>query len=368
MYLKVIPMNRPQWRMAALAVLVALGSLLASGCNTGEASLAVEDDAADDGAPLPVQTTGAWRADIFATFDTTATIEADAHATVPARVDGVVVEILVEEGDRVEEGQVLARLDGERLALQLEQARARLEMTTREFERMGRLEERGLVSAAMVEGLKYERDALQASFDLMRLRYEYTRIRAPIAGVVSGRDIKHGTHLVEGEPTFRITGTSELVVHLLIPQVELSRIAAGDEARLTVDALPGRRFAATIARLSPTIDAKTGTFRATAYIDNEDDALAPGMFGRFSIAYEKHENALLVPRDAVLREDDEMVVYVVEDGTASRRAVQLGIETGGEVEVLDGLADDDQVVVTGHGSLRDGSRVLAANAAQQAAG
>ena len=116
------------------------------------------------------------------------------------------------------------------------------------------------------------------------------------------------------------------------------------------------------------IDAKTGTFRATAYIDNEDGALAPGMFGRFSIAYEKHENALLVPRNAVLREDDQVVVYVVEDGAASRRAVKLGIEAAGEVEVLDGLSEDDQVVVTGHGSLRDGSRVLAAKAAQQTAG
>lgn len=358
-------MNRPQ---SSLAVLAVLGAVLASGCNTGEAKLAVEADAGEDSAPLPVETVSAYRADIFATFDTTATIEADAHAAVPARVEGVVVDILVEEGDRVEQGQVLARLDGERLALQLEQARARLEMTAREFERLARLEDRGLVSAAMVEGLQYERDALKASYDLMRLRYEYTRIRAPIAGVVSARDVKTGTHVVEGEPAFRITGTSKLVVHLLIPQVELSRISAGDEARVTVDALPGRRFVATIARLSPTIDVKTGTFRATAYIDNEDGALAPGMFGRFSIAYEKHENALLVPRNAVLREDDDMVVYVVEDGAASRRTVKLGIETGGEVEILDGLSDRDEVVVTGHGSLRDGSRVLAASATKQSAG
>ena len=351
-----------------MALVAALASLPLAGCGVGEAGVAVDPDPKADAAPLPVETANAYRADIFATFDTTAAIEADSQATVPARVEGTVVEVLAEEGDRVEKGQVLARVDGERLALELEQARAKLEMTTRELERLGRLEARGLVSAAMVESVQYEREALEAAYDLLELRYGYTSLRAPIAGVVSAREIKAGTHVTEGEPAFRITGTSKLVVHLLIPQVELSRISAGDEAGVTVDALPGRRFVATIARLSPTIDAKTGTFRATAYIDNGDAALAPGMFGRFSIAYEKHEDALLVPSDAVLREDDDTVVYVVENGAASRRLVKLGIRTAGEVEILDGVPENARVVVTGHGSLRDGSRVLAATAPKQSAG
>jgi membrane fusion protein (multidrug efflux system) len=357
-------MRRREWSLASLAALC----LVLPGCGVGEARLAGDGEPADEDAPLPVETTAAYRSDIYATFETTASIEADADAPVPARVPGEVVEILVEEGDRIAAGQVLARLDGARLALELDQARARLQMTTRELERMGRLEERGLVSAAMAEGLQFERDALKASFELMRLRYEYTQIRAPIAGVVSSREVKIGTHVLEGSPTFRITGTSRLVVHLQIPQIELSRISAGDEARVTVDALPDRRLKATIARLSPTIDARNGTFRATAYIDNEDGALAPGMFGRFSIAWDKHEGALLVPSDAVLREDNETVVYVVEEGAASRRAVQLGIETDGEVEILDGLSESEHVVVIGHGSLRDGSRVLASGAGSRTAG
>ena len=358
-------MKRPEWNMAALA---ALGCLVLSGCGVGEAKLADGYEPGNESTPLPVETAAAYRSDIYATFDTTATIEADADAQVSARVSGEVVEILVEEGDRVTEGQVLARLDGERLALELAQARARLEMTTREFERMGRLRERGLVSAAMVEGLAFERDALKAAYDLMRLRYEYTQIRAPISGIVSVREVKIGSHLLEGAPAFRITGTSRLVVHLKIPQIELSRIAAGNEAQVTVDALPERRVKAKIVRLSPTIDTRSGTFRATAYIDNDDGALAPGMFGRFSIAWERHEDALLVPSNAVLREDNEMVVYVVADGAASRRSVKLGIEAAGETEILDGLSESEQVVISGHGSLRDGSKVLAAAPAKHTAG
>lgn len=349
-----------------LAVPLLIGASLLSGCGVGEAKLTAA--AGVSPAPMPVETAVSYRSDIFATFATTATIEADADAPVPARVAGQVVELLVEEGDRVAAGQLLARLDGERLRLEMQQAKAKLEMSTRELQRFRRLAERGLVSAAAVEGLAFEREALAAAFELMRLQYEYTGIRAPIDGVVSSRDIKLGTQVTAGAPTFRVTGTTKLVVHLLIPQTELSRISAGDDADLRVDAIPGRRFKATISRISPTIDPRNGTFRATAYIDNSDGSLAPGMFGRFAIAYEKHSAALLVPDIAVLREDNENVVYVVKDGSAARRRVQLGIEANGLVEIVDGLEEREKVVVSGHGSLRDGSKVMAGNAADRTAG
>jgi membrane fusion protein (multidrug efflux system) len=232
-------------------------------------------------------------------------------------------------------------------------------MATREYARMGQLQKRGLVSTAAVEGLKYELDALKASYNLLQLEYGYTEIRAPIAGIVSSRDIKLGTHVNPGTLMFSLTDTARLVAYLLIPQSELSRIASGHEARVRVDALPGQEFRATIARISPTVDMQNGTFRATAYIDNEDGRLAPGMFSRFSIAWEKHSDALLVPKIAIVREDNDSVVYVVHDGTASRRAVILGIEANDHVQILDGLDGSEQIVVTGQGSLRDGISVLA---------
>jgi membrane fusion protein (multidrug efflux system) len=123
--------------------------------------------------------------------------------------------------------------------------------------------------------------------------------------------------------------------------------------------MPNQRFDATIARISPTIDASNGTFRATAIINNVDGELAPGMFGRFTVAYEKHSDALLVPTDAILDEDDESTVYVVQDGEVVRRTVKTGVENDGRVEILDGLLENEQVVVVGHSGLRDGSKVLA---------
>jgi len=349
-------------RIFGLAALAALVTTTLTACGVGEAKVADSTEQAAT-APLPVNVVAPYKADIFATYESTTTIASDAEAPVLARVAGEVVAILVEEGDSVEQGQTLARLDGERLRLQMQQAKANLEKVTREYQRFVNLHERGLVSAAAYEGLKYDLAALEATYELKRLNYNYTTIRAPIAGIVSARDVKIGTHVNVDDATFKITDTAKLVAYLHIPQTELAKFSAGHKAELRVDAMPEIMFAATIERISPTIDPRNGTFRATAYIDNSDGELAPGMFGRFSIAYEKHVDALLIPTAALLQEDSENVVYVVEDGAAVRRAVEIGIEWNGMIEVLGGVRDGEQIVVTGQGGLRDGSRVLASNTA-----
>jgi membrane fusion protein (multidrug efflux system) len=215
----------------------------------------------------------------------------------------------------------------------------------------------------MFESLKYDLEALQAAYELARLNFDYSKIRAPIDGVVSARDIKLGQSVDASDVAFRITDTSELLAYLQIPQAELGKFSAGQSATLTVDADPDTIYTATIARISPTIDVRNGTFRATAFIDNRSGELAPGMFARFSITYDRHVNALVIPRGALIEEDDQTSVYVVADGTVTRRTIQVGIESNDFVEVVGGLAGDEEVVVTGQSSLRDGSKVLASSKA-----
>jgi len=330
------------------------------GCGIGEASVA-ETEEVRAATPVPVEVTFPVRADIYATYHATTTIASDADAPVLARVPGEVVQIIAEEGDQVEKGQVLARLDGERLRLEMLAAKADLEKVRKEFARYTDLADRGLVSAATFDGLKYDVDALQATYELKKLNYDYSEIRAPIDGVVSSRDIKLGQSIDANSVAFRITDTSELVAYLQIPQAELAKFSAGHSAYLRVDAMPGTDFDATIIRISPTIDIRSGTFRATAFVDNNDGYLVPGMFARFTIEYEKHEDALVIPLDAVVQEDEEMAVYVVANGEVARRAVTTGIATNGRVEILDGLAEDEEIVVVGLAGLRDGSKVLASN-------
>ncbi len=350
-------MKTNQARITTILALVLLGGTLSAGCSDGQASAAETSEA--EIAAVPVETTTPSHSDINATYSATASIASDIDAPVTARVAGQVVELLVEEGDRVKAGQILARLDGERLRLEMLSAKANLERAEKEYQRNRDLHERGLVSASMFEGLKYDLDSLQATYDLKRLTFDYSRIRAPISGVVSSREIKPGENLTVGQVAYRITETSELLAYLQIPQTELAKFDVGHTATVSVASMPGTRFVAEIIRISPTIDIDTGTFRATALIDNKEGNLAPGMFGRFTIAYEKHEGVMTIPAAALLDEDDETSVYVVQDGEVSRRQIEVGIEEDGQLEILNGLQDDDQVVVFGHSGLRNGSKVLA---------
>ena len=354
-------MNARRLTVAALA----LASIVAlPGCVVGEASNP-EKDELRAATPVPVEVAFPTRADIFATYRATSTIASDADAPVLARVAGEVVELLAEEGDLVTQGQPLARLDGERLRLEMLASRAELEQSRKELARYGDLAERGLVSTAMFEGLKYDAAALEATYELKKLNYEYSTIRAPISGIVSTRDIKLGQNIAANATAFRVTDNSKLVAYLQIPQGELVKFAAGHSASVEVDSAPGVGFPATIARISPTIDTRNGTFRATAYVDNSDGALVPGMFARFTIAYEKHEGALLVPETALIVEDDEVAVYVVSGGEVVRRIIETGVASGNRVQVLSGLEDDEEIVVVGHSGLRDGSKVLASNRTEE---
>lgn len=339
-----------------LGLAAATTLLVVAGCSAGNAEPHAEAPAAS---PVPVNVVQPVRSDIFATYKATATVYSDVDAPVSARVGGQVVEILAEEGEQVEQGQLLARVDGERLRLQMLSARADLERANREYERNVNLHERGLISSASFESLKYDLDALRATYELHKLNYSYASIRAPIAGIVSARNIKPGQNINAGDIAFRITDTSELRAELHIPQSELAKFSPGHLATLTIDAMPDAVFEASILRLSPTIDVRNGTFRATAVVDNRAGQLAPGMFARFAVAYEKHENALLVPREAIVEEDNQTSVFVVLHGEVVQRTVRTGITTDEHIEVVAGLELGESVVVQGQSSLRSGTKVLA---------
>ena len=340
--------------------MIAAGAVL-SACGVGEAS-APDQAAINDATPVPVETSNPYRSDVYATYEATAAITSDADAPVVARAAGELVELLVEEGDRVAAGQVLARLDGERLRLEMLVAKANLARASREYTRNKGLHERGLISASGFEGLKFDLAALEANYKLKKLNYDYSNIRAPIDGVVSERQVKPGQNIGVGDVAFRITDTTELLAHLKIPQAQLSKFQSGQAATVRVASMPDAQFAASILRVSPTIDAQSGTFRATVLVQNENGALAPGMFGRFSIAYEQHADALVIPAAALLEDDEQATVYVISGDEAVRRAVETGIEANGQIEILGGLSENEQIVIVGHGGLRDGSKVLASSA------
>lgn len=154
-----------------------------------------------------------------------------------------------------------------------------------------------------------------------------------------------------------VTAMEPLQAVLNVPERELARLAAGQPARLQVDALPGELFIGRIERISPVVDSASGTFRVTIALDGHGERLRPGMFGRFHIVYDSRDYAVLVPVAAVMNEDGRQSVFVVEDGEAQRRSITVGHRNNGEFEVRDGLDAGERVVVIGQASLSSGAEV-----------
>ncbi|MEX2125952.1 MAG: efflux RND transporter periplasmic adaptor subunit [Woeseia sp.] len=320
-----------------------------------------DEDKEEDAPSIPVEIATATRGDIFAVYSGTAPIEAFADAQVIAKVSGEIEEIFVEEGDDVRAGQILLRLDGDRLRFEAQQAQANLLKLQRDFQRNVDLKDRSLISAGDFEKIQYEMEALEATYNLASLELSYTEIRAPIDGVVSQRFIKLGNTIEVNTPTFQITSLEPLVSYLHVPEREYRRIDAGQTATIAVDALQGTRFEGTVARISPVVDPLTGTFKITIELSDPSRRLKPGMFGRINIVYDKHENALQIPRNAIVQEGGEPSVFIVENDTARRRIVKTGYVEGGKIEIVDGLADSEQFVLVGQTGLKEGSKVSVIN-------
>ncbi|MEJ2275596.1 MAG: efflux RND transporter periplasmic adaptor subunit [Woeseiaceae bacterium] len=338
---------------AAFACVLLLGA-----CQPGEE--AAEEDG-EDVAPVPVETSLPKRGDVYAVYSGTAPIEAFAEADVIAKVEGEVREILFEEGDEVKEGQVLARLDGDRLRLELNESRARLQKMRSDFERNEELREKSLISEGEFEKLRYDLEALEAAYNLASLELDYTKIRAPIDGVISERYIKIGNTIRVGEPMFRVTSFDPLVAYLHVPEREYRRISPGQPVAIDIDALAGQRMLASVTRVSPVVDPDTGTFKITIEIRDEQRRIKPGMFGRMNVVYDTHENVLQVPRSAIVEDMGNETVFVVEDGKAVRRIVQTGYGNEGMVEITEGLDETDAVVTIGQAGLKPDATVTVVN-------
>lgn len=334
-----------------------------SGCNSGHS--AQQPPAAE---ALVVDSVTPERRDLVASHTGTATLAADAEAVVRAKVAGQVVAVLAEEGDTVARGQALARLDGNRLRLSVEKAQAERSQVLNELTRARALTARGLFSQAALESLEYSLAQRTAAWKMQRLELDYATIRAPLAGTIAAREIRAGQQLAAGASAFHISDTAILVAELKIPQVELQHFAAGQPVVVTADALPELAVAARVDRISPTIDPRDGTFRVTVFIDNEDRVLAPGMFARVAIGYQKHENAMILPASAISAEDGMHVVYVIQDGAAHRRVVDTGIWQDEQVVILNGLNMDERVFRRAAEGVLNGNRVVTTAALTAASG
>jgi len=307
--------------------------------------------------PVPVAVTEVERGRVDAYYTTTTSLSAEQEAVVVAKTQGVVKRLDAEEGDRVVEGDPLAQLDTERLELEVARTRTNIESLERSYTRSKQLFQKQMISPDAFDEARFAVEREKATLALQLYELKEATIRAPLDGVITTRHIKLGNTLSPNDPAFEIKQVDTIEAILDVPERELLKLEEGQPARVRVDALGAHEFDGVVERVAPNVDPTSGTFRVTVQLANPQGMLKPGMFARVAIRYDSSDNTLLVARDAVLTQRDQNSVFVVRDGLAMRQAVELGYSMGDEVEILAGLTEGDQVVVTGQGGLRDGAPV-----------
>ncbi|MFT3756749.1 MAG: efflux RND transporter periplasmic adaptor subunit [Pseudoxanthomonas sp.] len=348
----------PDRRLARASVffLAALsGAVLLSACKGGGPDGKLGDQAKGPDA-VPVEVAKAQRRAIAASYANTATLEPRADSQVVAKTSGVALAVLVEEGQRVQAGQPLVRLDADRARLQVAQAESQMHKLEANYARARQLVGQQMISANDVDEIKYNLENIRAQYNAAKLELSYTTVVAPISGVIASRDIKPGNFVQINSPIFRIVDTSVLEATLNVPEKQIALLKPGQKVELIADALPGKTFTGVVDRVSPVIDSGKGTFRVIAAFQGNDD-LQAGMFSRLSIDYDQRADALVVPRAALLEDGGEPAVYVVREGKAQRVGLTLGYDAAGWVEVREGLKEGDAVVVAGKAALREDTAV-----------
>jgi RND family efflux transporter MFP subunit len=339
-------------KILTLSSALMLGATL-TGC--GEAEATADSEKKPEVIAIPVEVAELINGNISSNYSTTAVLEAKDEAFVVPRAQGIINEVLVEEGDYVEKGQVLASLDPERYELSVQKATADLTGIEKELAKIDKVYKERLVSGDTFDKLTAQFKSAKATLELAKLDLAEATIKAPISGFIAERNAKVGnlTESFQRERMFHIVEQKELygIVHL--PEKELSRVHKDQQATLALTALADSTVNAYVERISPVIDSTTGTFKVTLRVPNENNVLKAGMFAQVKLNYDTHNNATLLPRKALLAIDDKVNVFVISDGKAQKVTVKTGYQEGEFVEILEGLNGNEKVVVTGHQNLKD---------------
>jgi len=341
-------------RFLALA-LIASSVIFLNGCNNADASDNTEE-AEVAVARVPVATTVATRTSITSSYRSTATLEAREEADVTSKVNGIVEQILVEEGDYVEKGQVLAILRDQEYRIQAAQTEAELKGSEQELKRLKNMADREMISADSYDKLRYQTAVIRAKHEMAQLNLNETKVVAPISGHIAKRYVKTGNLVqqYQAQTLFHIVDQQRLqgIVHL--PEHELRHLKIGQAAALTVSAYPNTTYTAEVERISPVVDSNSGTFKVVLAVTNDDNSLKSGMFAQLNLHYATRDNVVVLPRYAVQSMDNSHHVFVVNnEGVAEKRDVMLGFETDTHIEITQGVEAGDAVITTGQASLKD---------------
>lgn len=304
----------------------------------------------------PVSVFAAVQGPIASYYRSTASLEAEKQADILARAAGVVAAVLAEEGDGVHEGQPLLRIGNDEYRYRVEQAAARTLQVAAAFERLSQMRAEQLASEQEFESARADLAAAEAEEGLARLNHSYTTVSAPFGGVVTRRLVDFGQNVSSGTPLYTLASITPLLARVHVPSREFRQLQIDQQVLLVLDSTR-ERLLGRVALISPVIDPGSGTIKVTVEVPRYPVGTRPGDFAEVRIVTEMREQAILVPRVAVVTEKGETAIYVVREGEeprAERRLVSVGFTEDDLAQIIEGLAPGERVVVKGQRSLQDG--------------
>jgi len=316
-----------------------------------------EEEGDDAKTPVPVEVASVSEGAVSAYTSSTANLVAENEVKVLSEVEGRVLTLRVEEGDWVKNGQVLATLVRDDQAIAFKKAQLKETNARAAFDRATELVARELISREEFDKLSIDYEIARQELAEAEWALKKTTIIAPFSGRITARTTQLGQHVRPGDELFQVTDFDPLIARIYLPERDVLGLEEGRDVQIRLDAADEVFFAGRIRQISPVVDTSTGTVKVTVEATDPPKQVRPGSFVTVNIVRETHPEALLLPREAVIRELQKAHVYVAEGDIAEKRAVTLGLEEGDLIEVISGVEAGDRVIVTGQGGLKDGSAV-----------
>jgi RND family efflux transporter MFP subunit len=342
------------WTVGIVVVVVGVGGLLVARNAGGNGKKKKEPEKAPAAA---VELSEVRRGGVATYLTTTTTLEARNTATLVARRQGQVIALLVEEGQWVEQGATLARLDDTEARLAVQHAELEAEQAAHELDRGKQLATQGFLSTKELDDLGWKDRSARVSVEQAKHDLSEMRIVAPFAGRVTDRTVNLGETVTAGKECFRVSDFDPILARVYFPEREAAHIRVGQTAIVELDSHPNESFPARVSLVNPVVDRGNGTFKVTLEVRDTRRVLRPGSFARVKLQTGRFDDAVLLPRRAMLDEDGDDYVFVARGDTVSRIAVRIGAVSGDTAQVLAGVVAGDKVVTVGQGGLKQGARI-----------
>lgn len=289
------------------------------------------------------------------------TFEASQQLEFPAENNGRVVKVLVDEGDHVSIGQVLAVIKGDQLNIQLNNAKASYENAQSDAKRYENAYKTGGVTQQQVDQAKLALTNAKAQYDAARVNIGDASIKSSINGIVNKRNIEPGSVVSPGTVLFELVNVSTLKLRVNVPEAQVATLKKGTTVNVTASVYPDKKFSGKISFIAPKADESLNFPVEIEIANNKDNELKAGMYGTavFGAGAAQNTPIITIPRTAFVGGVGNNQVFVVSDSVAKLIKIVSGRILGDEVEVLEGLKTGEVVVTSGQINLTDGAKVNA---------